>query len=179
MSDETPPRNHKDLEVWKQAMDLVDQIYGFTRRFPAEELYALVSQMRTAAVSVPSNLAEAHIPRTPRNTPRWIGSRCMEGYDGLHVPGEPPALSPRESTVLSLSRLPLVRPASAISRLPLVHVRTETGTWPGTFGTRLRGSNAEDGGACYTKVGLTSRSRVYGVPLGCEPIERPLRRLPS
>lgn len=39
-------------------MDLVDEIYGFTRHFPVEELYALVSQMRRAAVSVPSNIAE-------------------------------------------------------------------------------------------------------------------------
>jgi len=58
MSNETTPRNHKDLEVWKQSMDLVDEIYRLTRHFPTEELYALVSQMRRAAVSVPSNIAE-------------------------------------------------------------------------------------------------------------------------
>jgi len=52
------PKNHKDLEVWKQAMDLVDDIYGLSRHFPPEELYGLTNQMRRAAVSVPSNIAE-------------------------------------------------------------------------------------------------------------------------
>ena len=52
------PKNHKDLEVWKQSMDLVDVVYRATRAFPAEELYGLASQMRRCAVSVPSNIAE-------------------------------------------------------------------------------------------------------------------------
>jgi len=52
------PKNHKDLEVWKQAMDLVDDVYGLSRHFPPEELYGLTNQMRRAAVSVPSNVAE-------------------------------------------------------------------------------------------------------------------------
>ena len=52
------PKNHKDLEAWKQAMDLVDDVYGLSRHFPPEELYGLTNQMRRAAVSVPSNIAE-------------------------------------------------------------------------------------------------------------------------
>jgi len=52
------PKNHKDLEAWEQAMDLVDDIYGLSRHFPPEELYGLTNQMRRAAVSVPSNVAE-------------------------------------------------------------------------------------------------------------------------
>ena len=52
------PKNHKDLEAWKQAMDLVDDIYGLSRHFPPEELYGLTNQMRRAAVSVPANVAE-------------------------------------------------------------------------------------------------------------------------
>ena len=52
------PKNHKDLEVWKQAMDLVDDIYGLSRHFPPEEPYGLTNQMRRPAVSVPSNIAE-------------------------------------------------------------------------------------------------------------------------
>lgn len=51
-------KNHKDLEVWKQSIDLVDAVYRVTKAFPPEELYGLVSQMRRAAVSVPSNIAE-------------------------------------------------------------------------------------------------------------------------
>jgi four helix bundle protein len=52
------PRTHKDLDVWTQAMDLVDEIYRRTRHFPSEELYGLVNQMRRAAISIPSNVAE-------------------------------------------------------------------------------------------------------------------------
>ena len=51
-------RPHYKLEAWKSAMALVSSIYQITRSFPKEELYGLTSQMRRAAVSIPSNLAE-------------------------------------------------------------------------------------------------------------------------
>jgi four helix bundle protein len=51
-------KNHKDLEVWKQSIGSVDAVYRMTKTFPPEELYGLVSQMRRAAVSIPSNIAE-------------------------------------------------------------------------------------------------------------------------
>ena len=51
-------RSHKDLDAWKKSMDLVDSIYKITKSFPNEELYSLTNQMRRAAVSVPSNIAE-------------------------------------------------------------------------------------------------------------------------
>ncbi len=49
---------HKRLEAWRQSMDFVVMIYQATARFPAEERFGLVSQIRRAAVSVPSNVAE-------------------------------------------------------------------------------------------------------------------------
>ena len=49
---------HKDLEVWKKAMDLAAHIYSLTLQFPKEELYGLTSQVRRYAVSIPSNIAE-------------------------------------------------------------------------------------------------------------------------
>ena len=49
---------YHDLRVWQSAMDLTKSIYRATRRFPPEEMYGLSSQMRRAAVSVPSNIAE-------------------------------------------------------------------------------------------------------------------------
>jgi four helix bundle protein len=49
---------HKDLEVWNISMDFVVDIYKLTQNFPEEEKFGLVSQMRRAAVSVPSNIAE-------------------------------------------------------------------------------------------------------------------------
>jgi four helix bundle protein len=51
-------KTHKDLNVWKEAMSLVKQVYSLTKDFPKEEVHGLVSQMRRAAVSIPSNIAE-------------------------------------------------------------------------------------------------------------------------
>jgi len=51
-------KNHKDLDVWKLSMDLVTDIYKLTYGFPKEELYGLSNQIRRAAVSIPSNIAE-------------------------------------------------------------------------------------------------------------------------
>ncbi len=51
-------RSHKDLKVWQESVDFVVDIYQVTREFPKEKLYGLVSQLRRAAVSVPSNIAE-------------------------------------------------------------------------------------------------------------------------
>lgn len=51
-------KTHKDLEVWKKAIDLVTVIYGQTHSFPKEELYGLTNQMRRSAISIPSNIAE-------------------------------------------------------------------------------------------------------------------------
>ena len=50
--------SHKELIVWQKAMDLVSEIYRATENLPQREMYALASQMRRAAVSVPSNIAE-------------------------------------------------------------------------------------------------------------------------
>lgn len=51
-------QSYKDLLVWQKAIDLVTAIYVATRTFPKEELFGLTSQMRRAAVSIPSNIAE-------------------------------------------------------------------------------------------------------------------------
>jgi len=50
----------RDLDAWNAAMDLTVTTYGLCRRFPRDEQYGLVQQMRRAAVSVPSNIAEGH-----------------------------------------------------------------------------------------------------------------------
>jgi four helix bundle protein len=51
-------RAHHNLEAWQQALALVKTIYSATSNFPKDELYGLTSQMRRAAVSIPSNIAE-------------------------------------------------------------------------------------------------------------------------
>ena len=57
-------RNYQDLVVWQRAMDLVEEVYKATKPFPREETYGLRSQIRNAAVSVPSNIAEGQGRRT-------------------------------------------------------------------------------------------------------------------
>ena len=49
---------YSDLEVWQAAMDLAEHLYRVTKSFPREETYGLTAQLRRAAVSVPSNIAE-------------------------------------------------------------------------------------------------------------------------
>ena len=51
---------HKDLRVWQQSIEMVTSIYKMTMTFPKDEVFGLVSQMRRAAVSVPSNIAEGY-----------------------------------------------------------------------------------------------------------------------
>jgi four helix bundle protein len=50
--------SYEDLKVWRRAMDLVLEVYRSTSSFPKQETYGLTSQMRRAAVSIPSNIAE-------------------------------------------------------------------------------------------------------------------------
>ena len=50
--------NYNNLQIWQEAMDLVEDIYKLTVSFPSEEKFGLVSQMTRAAVSIPSNIAE-------------------------------------------------------------------------------------------------------------------------
>lgn len=51
-------KSHLDLNVWKESIKLVKEIYIITKCFPKEELYGLTNQIRRAVVSVPSNIAE-------------------------------------------------------------------------------------------------------------------------
>jgi len=55
---------HKKLIAWRKSMDLVEKIYDLTKRFPREEVYGLSSQMRRAAISGPSNIAEGAAGRS-------------------------------------------------------------------------------------------------------------------
>lgn len=51
-------QSYKELEVWQKAMNLVEICYQITSEFPKEELYSLTNQIRRAAISIPSNIAE-------------------------------------------------------------------------------------------------------------------------
>ena len=64
-----PNSTFHDLRVWQEAMDLTEEIYRVTAEFPKHELYGLSSQMRRAAVSVPSNIADG---KGHRSDPEFV-----------------------------------------------------------------------------------------------------------
>jgi four helix bundle protein len=52
--------SYRDLNVWREAVDLAEECYRLTRDFPGEEMFGMTAQIRRAAVSVPANIAEGH-----------------------------------------------------------------------------------------------------------------------
>lgn len=58
---------HRRLEVWKRSVDLVTEVYRWTEGFPERERYGLANQMRRAAVSIPSNIAEGAAHNSRKN----------------------------------------------------------------------------------------------------------------
>jgi four helix bundle protein len=70
-------KSYKELTVWQQARKLTNYIYNLTRQFPPEKRYDLVSQMRRAAVSIPSwqKAAAGNILKTPSNFSLSLGVR--------------------------------------------------------------------------------------------------------
>jgi four helix bundle protein len=68
-----PVQSYRDLIAWQKAMDLVIDIYNSTHSFPKSETYGLISQLRRAAVSVPSNIAEGHGRRTTGEFKQFLG----------------------------------------------------------------------------------------------------------
>ncbi len=64
---------HEQLDAWKEAMQLVKTIYELTSAFPADERFGLTSQLRRAASSIPSNLAEGAARNGAREYVQFIG----------------------------------------------------------------------------------------------------------
>ncbi len=71
----------KDLEIWQKSIDLSVNIYQLTKSFPSEEKYGLISQLRRAAVSIPSNIAEGWGRNNKKEFIHFLNiakSSCME-----------------------------------------------------------------------------------------------------
>lgn len=66
-------RKHHDLLVWQESMALARDVYSATADFPNHELYGLTSQIRRAAVSIPSNIAEGAGRIGPREFNKFLG----------------------------------------------------------------------------------------------------------
>jgi len=64
--------SYKDLIVWQRSMELVVEVYKITDKFPKEELYGIISQMRRASVSIPSNIAEGRKRSTRKDFRQFL-----------------------------------------------------------------------------------------------------------
>ncbi|MBQ2291064.1 MAG: four helix bundle protein [Paludibacteraceae bacterium] len=73
--------NYNNLQIWQQAMDLVEEIYKLTASFPIEEKFSLVSQMTRAAVSIPSNIAEGAGRNTDKDFAHFISIAIGSLYE--------------------------------------------------------------------------------------------------
>ena len=66
------PKHYKELLIWQRGMTLAKEIYRLTATFPAEEKFGLTTQMRRAAVSIPSNIAEGQARRSTREFVQFL-----------------------------------------------------------------------------------------------------------
>ena len=68
-----PVQSYRQLIAWQEAMDFVAEVYRVTRTFPKEEMYGVTSQLRRAAVSIPSNIAEGQGRQTTGEFRQFLG----------------------------------------------------------------------------------------------------------
>jgi four helix bundle protein len=66
-------KSFRDLVVWQKAMEVVKLVYAYTGSLPKEEIYGLTSQIRRAAVSIPSNIAEGYQRRNRKEFLQFLG----------------------------------------------------------------------------------------------------------
>lgn len=65
-------KSYKDLDVWKLSIEQCVLLYELTRSFPKDELYGIISQIRRAAVSIPSNISEGYSRRSSKEKAHFI-----------------------------------------------------------------------------------------------------------
>jgi four helix bundle protein len=66
-------KSYRDLVAWQKGMELVIQIYQVSKHFPKEEIFTLTSQVRRAAISIPSNIAEGHAKSSTKEYRVFVG----------------------------------------------------------------------------------------------------------
>jgi four helix bundle protein len=94
---------HKKLIAWRKSMDLVEKVYELTKTFPREEVYGLSSQMRRAAISAPSNIAEGAANRSSVQFRNYLSVAI-----GSLTNWRPSLKSPTES-VISMAPLSVIQ----------------------------------------------------------------------
>ena len=96
-------KRFNDLIVWQKGIDLVEQVYLATKGFPREELYGLTSQVRRAAVSIPSNIAEGHNRGSTLEYLRFLSmalGSCAEVETQVVVAGRLKLLNEKQAEIL-------------------------------------------------------------------------------
>ena len=73
--------DYKDLLVWKKAMNLVVSVYNTTKQLPKDEIYGISNQMRRAAISIPSNIAEGYGRQTPKSYVQFLTIARGSAYE--------------------------------------------------------------------------------------------------
>ncbi len=108
---------HKDLIVWKESIDFVKLVYLNTQNFPKEEKYGIVSQIRRAAISIPSNLAEGCGRRSPNELIQFLyyalGS-CSEIETQLIISKELDFLTLKDFDILIQKNTSIIRMLTAL-----------------------------------------------------------------
>ena len=108
-----PGRNYQDLIAWQKAMDFVERLYRATAGFPKEETYVLTSQMRRAAISIPSNIAEGQ----GRQSPADFGRFLLIAYGSVREIETQVLIAERLGYLNAAARTSLVDSAAEIGRL--------------------------------------------------------------
>jgi four helix bundle protein len=104
-------RDHRDLEVWSRAIDLAAEVYKVTGKFPRTEAFGLTIQMRRAAVSIASNIAEGAARRTTKDFIGFIHvargslSELQTQFEIAERVGMAPNTDPLKRQVRSVGRL--------------------------------------------------------------------------
>src|SRR5262249_37836856 len=106
-------KNYSELIAWQKAMDLVEVVYRSTKEFPREELYGLTAQVRRAAVSIPSNIAEGQGRRTTADFLHFLSM----AYGSLREVETQILIAERLCYVDSTTREPVMALASEVGRL--------------------------------------------------------------
>lgn len=73
--------NYKNLIVWQRAKDLVFAVYRLVSQFPKEELYGLTSQIKRAAISIPSNIAEGRLRKSDKEFRHFLFNAYGSGAE--------------------------------------------------------------------------------------------------
>jgi four helix bundle protein len=104
--------DYRKLEVWQKARKLAVHVYRKTARFPVSERFGLIDQIRRAAVSVASNIAEAHGRETSRERVRFLSiarGSLLELEMQTLISGDLGFLSERQSEIITVAANELAR----------------------------------------------------------------------